>query len=137
METQASRFRKPALVDAAMLCQDEPTALKRLKAPGEDESNKIRMEQLPPEIYLSFPGDRISFSSDVVKIPYFQPSGRKPIKLIQVLVDGKALPDQVHDISSTLEITLPKKDCLLELIPISASGHGDKIRCVMHYTGKP
>lgn len=136
MESLASRFRKPAVVDAAMLCHDEPTALKRLKFSEGKVAEEIRMQQRVPEIYLPFPGDQLHFSNPEVSIPFFPLPDRKPIKILRIWVDGQSLPDFIPDASGTLKISLPSKDCLLEIAPVSAAGQGEKCKCRMRWNGK-
>lgn len=136
MGSLSSHFRKPAVVDAAMLCYDENTALKRLKFAGGKPAEEIRIQQRIPSIYLSFPGDQLFFSAPEVRIPVFQVPGRKPLKILRVWVDGQPRPDVVAVKNGTLAVSLPAKDCLLEIAPVSAAGQGEKIKCRMRWTGK-
>jgi hypothetical protein len=129
----SKEFRKPELVDATMLCRDEKEALKRLKASSGLQAQTKRMQSLPAEIQLEFPGDRFSFTGSEIKIPYFLVPGRLPLKKIQLFIDGKALPDYLPDGRETLGISLPSKNCLLELIPVSAAGEGKKIQSRLYW----
>jgi hypothetical protein len=133
MSSFASLFRKPELVDAVMLCRDEGTALKRLKAVGGESAQKLRLNQRPPEIYFEMPGDRLTFSAEVVKIPFFQIPGRLPLKKIQLWFDGKPLPDYLPDGMETLNLKLPQEDGLLEYLPYSAAGAGTKKSCMLKW----
>lgn len=125
-------FRKPELVDAVLLCRDEATALKRLKIPFGEVNQKTRLALRPPHIYLEFPGDKINFNGQEVSIPYFETPGRMPLKKIQLLLNGKALPDYLPDGKDLIRLNPPENDVILELIPYSAAGPGEKVVCRLY-----
>jgi hypothetical protein len=130
MSSFSGGFRKPELVDAVMLCRDEKEALSRLKAESGMSSNeKKRLASLPAGIQLEFPGDRFTFSKEELKLPYFLIPGRLPLKKIQILIDGKPQADYLPDGKEIITLKLPAQDCMLELIPVSQAGEGEKIQC--------
>ena len=129
----SKEFRKPEIVDAAMLCHDEEEALRRLKFTGGENATKRRLLSLPADISLEFPGDRISFSATEWKLPYFTAPGRLPLKKIQLILNGKALPDYLPDGKETIPLHLPQENSSLELIPFSAAGEGTRIRCRLQW----
>ena len=130
----AKDFRRPELVDAVMLCRDEKEALGRLKAAsGIAVNQKKRLSSLPAGIQLEFPGDRFTFSGPELRLPYFLIPGRLPLKKIRVLLDGKVQPDYLPDGKEIITIKPPRQDCLLELIPVSAAGEGEKIVCRLRW----
>jgi len=129
MEFFSSAFRKPEVVDAVMLCRDEATALKRLKAATAERCQKKRLDLRPPHIYMEFPGDRFLFSGTGLLIPYFETEGRLPIKKIQISIDGQARPDYLPDGRHVIRLSSLTGDCTLELTPYSAAGPGEKLFC--------
>jgi hypothetical protein len=130
-------FRRPELVNAVMLCRDEKEALERLKAKhGMAVNEQKRQISLPAEIQLEFPGDRYSFSGPELRLPYFLVPGRLPLKKIQVYIDGKIQSDYLPDGKEIIAVKPPAQDCLLELIPISAAGEGNKLKCSLHWQEK-
>lgn len=122
-------FHKPELVDAVLLCRDEATALQRLRVPFGAITQDMRLKLRPPHIYLEFPGDKISYTSAEVALPYFEVAGRMPLKKVQLLLNGKPLPDYLPDGKELIRLSPPEDDSLLELIPYSAAGPGERIRC--------
>jgi hypothetical protein len=122
-------FRRPELVDAAILCRDEAEALKRLKASSGINNEAKRKNSLPAAIRLPFPGDFFTTKAPEVRLPFFLIAGRLPLKKIQLILNGKSLQDYIPDGKDLIPVPVQIGDSILELIPVSSAGEGEKITC--------
>ena len=122
-------FRRPELVDATILCRDEAEALRRLKASSGLKNEIKRKNSLPAAIRLPFPGDFFTSKGPEIKLPFFLKTGRLPLKKIQLILNGKSLPDYITDGKDMIPVPLQIGDSILELIPVSSAGEGEKITC--------
>jgi len=122
-------FRRPELVDAAILCRDEAEALRRLKASSGIKNEIKRKNSLPAAIRLPFPGDFFSTKGPDIKLPFFLVPGRLPLKKILLVLNGQSLQDYLPDGRDVITVSVPQGNSVLELVPVSSAGEGEKISC--------
>jgi WD40 repeat protein len=129
------RFYKPEVIDLILQTLDEDEALRRAGMRSEAQRPaEVQREELPPVVTILDPADGAEAASPTVKVRVNvrSPSG-KPIGRVWAQVDGQPLesrtaefapdpqsPDPGRDFLRTLEVPLPPRDCIVEVLAEAA-----------------
>jgi hypothetical protein len=125
------RFRKPKVVDLILQTLDEAEALRRAGIrPEAQRPVEIQREELPPVVTILDPADGTEATAPTMKVRVNvrSPSG-KPVTRVWAQVDGQPLesrtaefepdpkgPDPGRDFLRILEVPLPPRDCIVEVL---------------------
>jgi WD40 repeat protein len=122
------RFRKPEVIDLILQTLDETEALRRAGIrPEEQRPAEIQREELPPVVTIIDPADGVELTAPTVKVRVNvrSPSG-KPVSRVWANVDGQAIEsrmaeyvpadNQAVDFERDLEVPLPPRDCIVEVV---------------------
>ncbi len=127
------RFRKPEVIDLILQTLDEAEALRRAGIrPETQRPEDIQREELPPVATILDPADGVELAAPSVRVRVNvrSPSG-KPVTRVWAKVDGQEVGsripeleappnpqpiDPTRDVEKDLEIPLPPRDCIVEVV---------------------
>ena len=117
-------FRKPAFIDSVLHNCSELKAI----SPVGPAAKKLVLSNLPPKIDLEFPEPEQQFSSRKMNLQFSLEPGSKPVQKIRIFVDRNPISEFVpKGNDGEISLELPDRDCLLEIVPESAAGTGEKV----------